>query len=480
MASAARRQTGPFTAAVVASPLELVVDSEVHLPATAPRRLLLALRRQLRRHDFGRLLEHDQGQRALLGLLKAHGDHHSLPQALLSQLASTCQRHGIAYAVTDRRSMVACAPLRHRVTLSEAQESALRRLLLRDNGVLVAPEEGDRWALSAELITRRQQRTLLLTVDGQRQRRWRSALQEALDLPGEREVTGLSDALPASRVVVASYEALTPGTLEKLRRAFGLVVFDAVDEVDAISLIRVVRTLESRYLLGLAADATRVDGLHGPLQLVLGGIAHELAAPAAPRALRLSQRSPATAYRFDYAGRQHYQALLAALAADGERTAQIAQDIAQEAAQGSACLVLSERRDHLTNLREALPDGISAEIVSSDVRPGERAELVARFARGELTVLLATGQIALESIKAPCLSRLFVTFPFSHGQKLERISELLLTAAPGKRDAIVFDYDDVHVAPLHRAHQKRAKVIERLQKQSEQAYQKWAQLSLGF
>ena len=71
-----------------------------------------------------------------------------------------------------------------------------------------------------------------------------------------------------------------------------------------------------------------------------------------------------------------------------------------------------------------------------------------------------------------------VTFPFSHGQKLVRICEQLLAPAPGKREAIVFDYDDVNVAPLHRAHEKRVAVLEQLQKQTEQAYQSWAQLRL--
>jgi len=138
---------------------------------------------------------------------------------------------------------------------------------------------------------------------------------------------------------------------------------------------------------------------------------------------------------------------------------------------------VSERRDHLATLLDALPSDISADLVTSDVRPAERADRVARFNRGELRVILATSQIALETVKSPSVSRLFITFPIAHAKKLEGLIERLLASAPGKENAIVYDYDDLAVAPLNRGHAKRHVILTRVQRKAEEAYGSWAQLS---
>ncbi|MCK5797887.1 MAG: hypothetical protein KAI47_11915, partial [Deltaproteobacteria bacterium] len=317
-----------------------------------------------------------------------------------------------------------------------------------------------------------------IAPDVTQQRRWIDALAEALNLsPSTGEIARLGEAKAHARIVVATYEALTPGALARHRDAFGLVIFDGVDSVGPIRLLSAVRGLTARHLVGLAREASRDDQLHGPLYLVLGGIAHELPAQGNTRALRLTLRRRPTAFTFDYGGRSHYQALVAALAADKSRAKQIATDVATEARSGHPCLVVSERRDHLATLLDALPADISADLVTSDVRPAERADRVARFNRGELRVILATSQIALETVKSPGVSRLFITFPIAHAKKLEGLSERLLASAPGKEDAIVYDYDDLAVAPLNRGHAKRHVILTRVQRKAEEAFGSWAQLS---
>ncbi|PIE65976.1 MAG: hypothetical protein CSA24_01310 [Deltaproteobacteria bacterium] len=461
-------------------PLAVVVDSELRLPAETPRKLVLALRRQLRRHDLAKLLDHDEHHKGLFTLLSTQGDAHVMPQTLLPQLTETCRRQGIPFSVDDRRSSVSSPPLHHRRRLAGPQQQALHRLLLRDSGVLVAPAQDDRLALAAELVARRQQRTLVVAADSAQVRLWLATLGEVLALSTARgELARLGDASAAARVVVTSYEALTPGALAQHREAFGQLVLDAVHAVDPIRLLTALRGLAPRHLLGLAAESSRQDQLHGPLYLVLGGVAYELAAPVNHQALKLALRHRQTTFAFDYGGRSQYQALLAALASDQQRAAQIAEDVVNEVRAGQACLVLSERRDHLALLAEELPGEISAELVTSDIRPGDRTARVARFTRGEISVLFATGQIALEAVKTPRASRLFITFPFSHAQKLEKISAPLLAPAPGKQDAAIYDYDDVAVAPLTRGHAKRAKVLARLQRKADDTHWRWAQLSLN-
>ncbi|MBK6846228.1 MAG: hypothetical protein IPG96_01310 [Proteobacteria bacterium] len=453
--------------------LRLVVDTEVRLPVTAaPRGVIEALRRELRQHGAERLPALDgSAARGRAGLLRAERGFYLLPQALLPRVVEVCRRHGLACEVVDQRTVVPCAPLRSRLPLTPGQETALRTLLLRDSAVIVVPDAADRVGLAAALIARRQQRTTVVTT--------------ASVLPALRAQLGRALGLEGAAtddVVVCSYDEAGAAGAARLRTESGLIVCDGLQSVEAPALLRVLSQAGSRYLLGLASEPGRPDGLEAPLYGAVGERVHELPPPSAPRGVVLHYRRRASAFGFAYQGREHYQNLLAALALDETRTALVVDDVVGEVGAGRACVVLSERRDHLERLRERLPAAVAAlsETITSDVRPAERSAIVARFNRAELSVLLATGQIVSESLPVARAGALFVAFPFSYERKLERIVGALMQPSPNKSEVVVYDYDDVEVPPLHRACEKRMRVLARLQRSAQRDYLRWAQMELSF
>lgn len=462
--------------------LRIVVDTHVRLSATVtPRKLVEALRRQLRQHGpGGRAAAGRSGSRALLGLLRAAGGEIILPQALLSRVTELCRRHEIAFEIDERRVTMPVSPLHSRQELDTQHSAALRQVLLRDSGVIVAPSAEGRWKLAAEVIARRQQRTLVFCASAHVERLMQS-LREALDL-SEVEVCRLSSPLPApARIVVTTYDQPDETLDQAMRADFGAMVFEDLSAVEVDPLLACVGRAGARYLLGLADRTVRDDGLEALVFLALGGVLREIGETALPRGLRLACRRRQTPFSFPYEGRGQYQALLAALARDEQRNRQIVDDLAHEARAGQPCIVLSERRDHLELLREALAEDLLAQLgtITSDVRPAERTAIADRFNRGELTLLFVTSQIAAASaLPLTRATRLFVTFPFAYERKLERFIEALLQPAPDKVDVIVYDYDDAHVVPLHRACDKRIAVVSRLQRSAHRDYLRWAQLEL--
>jgi hypothetical protein len=468
-----------------AEPLVIAVDASIRLRAEAtPRLIVEALRRQLRRHDVDSLLRQAPDKRADLRLLRTTAEEYHLPQTLLGPLLDICRRNGLPYRVLDQRALVDCQRLHYRGPATESRTIALRQLLLRDCGVLVGGSEHERLSVAAELIARRQQRTLVL-ADESRIAERRRQLRDELGLASE-EILSLdaADAPPVSdaRLVLASYQQAACLPAERTHRQFGVMVFDELGDVDPVVLLTLLWRADARYLLGLAGDDARRDNLQGPLSFVLGGIAHRLPRTMDARAMQLAFRRRVTTFQFDYQGREQYQALLARLALDDERNRLIAQDLAREIALEHPCLVLSERRDHLDEIaRQLAPEHAAvSETITSAVRPSEREAIVARFAKGDLLVLFVTGQIASDSLSLQRTRRLFIAFPFSYGRKLQRLIEQLIEPSEGKNDAIVYDYDDVQLAPLHRACEKRSKVIARLQRAADRAYTEWAQTELSF
>jgi len=458
-------------------PLKIQVDTDVQvLSAATPRRVVEAIRRQLRQHDLQ--IVGGAEDRNLLSLLQTRGGCHRMPQGLLPRLTETCRRYGVPYEVVDRRSMVSCPALRSRLQLTPAERQVVHRLLLRDSGVVLAESESSRRAIAVELAARWQQRTLVVVDSEEAASWWVQQLRQGLGLPPD-QVRQLPEATPDAWIVVGQYATLQTLPAPIQRNDYGLLICDGLSSVDALTFMRTIRAAGARYLLGLADRSTRADGLHDTIFLALGGIVDRLTAAPAMTPTRLTCRFAETGFAFPgYEGRSQYQALLAALAVDEARVDRIARDVAREGMAGRSCLVLSERRDHLEHLAARLPAGLSVETITSTVRPADRARIINRFERGELFVLLATSQIAVEAITSPRLDRLFLTFPFSYARKLSKLVARLIEPSEGKQDAILFDYDDVEVETLHRAFDKRRAFLEKLRRETEQRVTQDAQLSL--
>jgi len=78
----------------------------------------------------------------------------------------------------------------------------------------------------------------------------------------------------------------------------------------------------------------------------------------------------------------------------------------------------------------------------------------------------------------PVLMIVIFAFPFSYARKLEQLVRYLIQPSPGQKDAILYDYDDPQLAPLHRAFEKRNLFISRLSREAEQEVLRQAQMKL--
>jgi superfamily II DNA or RNA helicase len=461
---------------VAADPLDIYVDTDVQMQSVdTPKKIVEALRRELRqlqKRPAG------TGPTPKVGnLIKTKEGRHLVPQGMLGRLTDICHRHGIAYNVVDRRAMVSCPAIRCTLHLKSDQQLANRRLLLKDSGVLVAPRESDRLAVAAELLARRQQRCLILVRSAEQVDSWLNFLRTALKLDGvdlvtHRQKTG------QSRVVLTTYQRAAGLASDELRHGYGMVIFDGLGQVEQSMVMSVSRSVGARYQLGLSDRATREDGLEGVIFACLGGIAHTLLSSKPDQLIRLAYRAKESGFDYPYEGRVQYQALLAALASDEERNKVIIDDVVAEAAGGKACLVLSERRDHLDALATRLPSTITSEQLTSDIRPAERTRVLHRFNNGETQVLFSTGQLAIDALDSQRVERLFFCFPIAYGRKLEKLVGLLARPFANKEDGILFDYDDSAVTPLHNSFEKRKKIVSRFIRAAEKELAQKAQLSL--
>jgi len=466
-------------------PIKIFIDADVRLPSEGtPRKVIESLRRHLKQYQYA--MEEPPTFSADICitnpfcLWQTSDGQHRMPQSLLPKLTETCRRHGVPFTVIDQRATVPCSPFRSRLRLDTEEQEVIRKLLLRDNGVVVVDKFERQLAIGAELISRRQQRTLVLSEAEQQIRDWHQGLERALSLASP-DIAPLANANSSTKIAIGHYDeamAFITQSSTAFPNDYGLIIFDGLSRYPSLGLMQVIRAMNARYLLGFTQSLQGSDEEQGPIFMVLGGMVHQLIASVDIPLLRLSSIYKETTFDFPYLGRHQYQALVAALAKDQKRAQLIAADIEHEARIGNSCLVLSERRDHLELLAAALSPDISTYTLTSEIRPGERSRMIGQFVEGKRLVLMATGQIAMEAISSPNFNRLFLTFPFSYSQKLFHIVQLLIHPIAGKRDALLYDYDDPGLAPLHRAFEKRRNFLTRLAREADQELARFAQLEL--
>jgi superfamily II DNA or RNA helicase len=158
---------------------------------------------------------------------------------------------------------------------------------------------------------------------------------------------------------------------------------------------------------------------------------------------------------------REYSKMLAELVADDNRNQMITGDISREVRENSdVLLVISDRKAHCKILKALLQfrHHISSDLLTGDLSMDQRREILHRLNKGEVKVMIATGQLVGEGLDCRSLSTLFLVTPIRFSGRLIQYLGRVLRPAPGKSIATVYDYVDVHVPQLKAAARNRQKV----------------------
>jgi superfamily II DNA or RNA helicase len=265
-------------------------------------------------------------------------------------------------------------------------------------------------------------------------------------------------------VTVAVIQALVrwePSKLDAFLGGVGLLILDEAHHVAASTFHSVVDRCPARYRLGLTATPEREDGLTALLDLFMGAplvtVTHDELVAAGVLTVP-DIHSVETDFTYLYTGAEDYAPMLAAVASDPARNALIVEHVAREAHAGHVCLVLSGRIDHCHTLANAIEaEGVSAAVLTGEVKRAVRKELLDRARAGELAVIVATS-LADEGLDLPRLSRVFLAYPGrARGRTVQRLGRLMRPHAE-KTDAALFDFVDRKVPLLRRHHLERRKL----------------------
>ena len=147
------------------------------------------------------------------------------------------------------------------------------------------------------------------------------------------------------------------------------------------------------------------------------------------------------------------------LAADASRNQRITKDILAAYEEGRKILVLTERTDHLTFLREALGTKIqNGFVLHGRLTKKQRATVLSELESldaGEPRILMATGRLIGEGFDHPPLDTLFLSLPISWKGTLQQYAGRLHREHSHKSDVQIYDYYEHDHPQLARMWDKR-------------------------
>lgn len=350
-------------------------------------------------------------------------------------------------------------------TLTTPQREAVAAMARHRTGVLVAPPGAGKTVVACALIAEHAVPTAIIVNRAELLDQWREQLVTFLNLGGQQVGSlGAGKDRRTQTVDVIMLQTLTHrDAREGLLDEYGLVIVDECHVVGAPATETALRTVPVERWVGLSATPYRADQMNGLITMQCGPIRHEIPDTSAVSRYLVVHRTEFSTDEPVHDGTS-IQAIYNELAHDANRNARIASDIAEAAARGRCCLVLTNRIEHLHQLAHALrPHGLEPLLLHGDMTSAQRQGVrdALTHTQHRPTILLAIDKLAGQGFDAPRLDTVFLASPISFkGRVIQQVGRILREADGTKDHVETHDYLDAEVAQLSRMQHKRRRILE--------------------
>lgn len=394
----------------------------------------------------------------------------AIPRGCLEDITNLCETNRISFNIDDRRSSGKTIDVSFRGELSQEQQTACKKLIEHDMGVLVAPPGVGKTIIAIGLIVSRKVNTLVLVHRKPLLEQWRAQLASFLGIaPKEIGQIGGGKDNPTHFVDVGMIQSLDKhGEVDCRIRNYGQIIVDECHHVSAFSFERVMLEANAKYVCGLTATPFRRDGHHPIIMMQCGPVRHRITGKDSLQTeIRKSLITRYTDFTCQWSEEDKIHSLWPFLIKDDERNHMIVNDIIDTMREKRSPIVLTERKEHLEILRQGLQDSVRHIIVlHGGMKSPLRKEMLAMLSElpdTEERLILATGQYIGEGFDDPRLDTLFLAMPFSFKGKMIQYTGRLHRQYEGKSEIRIYDYVDRNIDILSKMYERRLKTYKLLE-----------------
>ncbi len=256
---------------------------------------------------------------------------------------------------------------------------------------------------------------------------------------------------------------------------YSMIIVDECHHAASSQFEQVLKRYRAKYVLGLSATPNRRDGhqliVYRQCGPVCYRVNHKKENLSQPIIHRLEIKETDFVSKNVPKGDKSVtiQDVFKELLLDEKRNNQIIQDVLTAYRKGRFCLVLTQRREHIDLLKEALSEVDQLVVLYGSMKTVECKQDIQKLRsfNGKGAVLLATGKLVGEGFNFPGLNTLFLAMPISDRSLLIQYVGRLHRLSNQKVEVQVVDYCDSHDARLNRMFLKRLKVYSAIGYRSE-------------
>jgi superfamily II DNA or RNA helicase len=392
-----------------------------------------------------------------------------LPRGAANEVIRLCRFYDRNTTFADELVSFDPIPIRFTGKLRPFQQEAAGKVMDRMFGVLCAPTGAGKTVIGIALIAERCQPTLILVHTKDLLLQWKERIEEFMGIP-QSEIgqigSGKKD-WEGRHITVGIVNSVYRIPKEKIGSAFGHLLVDECHRAPSRTFTDAVAKFRPRYMTGLTATPVRRDGLAQLIFWYLGDLLHTVDRRTL---MKNGDLVPAeavirnTTFRTKKDPSEEYGEVVKELIHDTERNRMIVGDVKEVSHKGvTSVVILTDRVEHCMILQEMMTEsGIPSSVLHGRIKSEERSGIKEGIMTGEVSVLIATGQLIGEGFDAKKLSHLFVVTPIRFPGRITQYLGRVLRPAPGKKTAYIYDYADVKVGPLHNSAMYRQKTYESL------------------
>jgi superfamily II DNA or RNA helicase len=362
--------------------------------------------------------------------------------------------------------------------LREEQPVAVAALLKHDTGILSGTTAFGKTVAAIKLIAERKVNALILVNKINLVNQWKERLTEFLVVndnvnSGKRKQKSIFGQVGGGKqtrngiIDIAIMQSLVrKGEVKDFIKDYGMVIVDECHHVPAFNFEMILKSVNAKFVYGLTATPIRKDGQHPIIFMHCGPIRYrdDAKKQAEKRPFKHFIVPRFTSFRIHELTEKEekewtIQELYAEIVSNEMRNQLIVDDVFDCYKSGKNCMVLTERVEHVRILSGMIvgkiPDVISVTGGMGHKSTLETMQKISTAPIEKPLTLVATGRFIGEGFDEPRLDTLFLAMPISWKGTLQQYAGRLHRLFEGKKEALIFDYIDIHVRMFERMYNKR-------------------------
>ena len=398
----------------------------------------------------------------------------TLPRGGLDTVREILEEEDIPYEISNDNPEFEPVPFKFSGNLRPVQHRALDDMLRHDMGTLCAPTGSGKTVMALALIAKRMQPALVIVHTKTLLQQWIERINGFLGIPKDDiGIVGNGKMNVGEEITIGTVQTVRKFTSE-LSERFGYVLVDECHHTPSTTFTETLSQFCARYITGLSATPYRRDTLDAVIGFYAGKIRHKIdpgEVMAAGGIVPYDVVRVNTDFWVDTDPVEFYAHVLQEICIDRSRNSLIARYAVQEAKAGETCLILSDRREHCRVLCDMLVGkGIKAAVLTGDLPPAARKEIIGRLDNGEIEALCGTVQLIGEGFDSKGLTAIFLATPIKFEGRLIQSIGRVMRPSPGKGKAKVYDFVDEKIGVFLSAANARDRIYQEHQRQTIEAH----------